>query len=101
MPKKFDYTSRARRIALRFPVFNYIAIQVNFWILAFLLLSIIIHFTSLSLADSYSLPLPASFLPSLLMSIIIGIIYGSFLGLVDIIFEKGYFKHGGQDSKHL
>jgi len=92
MHKNFDYTTQARKIALRYPVLNHISIQVNFWILAFLLLSIIVHFTSLSLANSYSLKLQTSFLPSLFMSIIIGLIYGVSLGFVDIILKKGYFK---------
>jgi adenylate cyclase len=92
MPKKFDYTTRARKIALRFPVLNHISIQINFWILAFLLLSFIIHFTTLSLSNSYALKLPASFLPSVIMSIIIGIIYGTSIGFVDIILDKGYFQ---------
>jgi adenylate cyclase len=92
MPKKFDYTTQARKIAFKHPVLNHIAIQVNFWILAFLLLSFIIHFTTLSLSDSYSLVLPVSFLPPVLLSIIIGLVYGTLLGLVDIFLDKGYFQ---------
>jgi adenylate cyclase len=92
MPKRFDYTTRARAIALRFPTFNHIAIQVNFWIIAFLLLSAIIHLASLSLVASYSLQIPLSFAPAVLMSFIIGIIYGTILGFIDIIIERGYFQ---------
>lgn len=92
MPKKFDYTTQARKIALRFPIFNHISIQVNFWIIAFLLLSFIVHLTTLSLSNSYSLNIPISFLPSVIMSIIIGFVYGTSLGFVDIILKKGFFQ---------
>jgi hypothetical protein len=92
MPKNFDYNTQARKMALRFPVLSHIVIKVNFWILAFLLLSIIIDFTALSLAVSHSFQLKVSFLPSVLTSIIIGVIYGISLGLVDISLEKGYFQ---------
>jgi adenylate cyclase len=92
MPNKFDYTSQARKIALKFPVFNHVSIQVNFWILAFLLLSFITHTTALSISSSYSLQLPTSYIPSILISIIIGIIYGTSLGFVDILLGKGYIQ---------
>ena len=92
MPKNFDYTTQVRRFALRHPVLNHIAIQVNFWSIAFLLLSFIIHFTILSIKDSYSLQIPVSFLSSVLISIFLGLVYGTTLGLVDIFIEKGFFQ---------
>jgi len=92
MPKKFDYTTRVRRFALRHPVLNHIAIQVNFWTISFILLGFIIHFTILSIKDSYSLQIPVSFLSSVLISIFLGLVYGTILGLIDIILEKGVFQ---------
>jgi len=65
MPNKFDYTTRARAIALRFPKLNHISIQVNFWTVAFFLLNAIIYLTSLSFLTSYSLPITLSFTPSI------------------------------------
>jgi adenylate cyclase len=65
---------------------------MNFWILAFLLLSAMIHFSSLSLAVSNDLPMQTSFIPPLIISFISGIFYGIVLGMIDIILEGGYFK---------
>jgi adenylate cyclase len=92
MPKKFDYTTQVRRFALQHPVLNHIAIQVNFWMISFILLGFIIHFTILSIKDSYSLEIPVSFLSSVLISILLGLVYGTTLGLIDIILEKGFFQ---------
>jgi adenylate cyclase len=92
MPKKFDYTTQVRRFALRHPVLNHIAIQVNFWTISFILLGFIIHFTILSIKDSYLLQIPVSFLSSVLISIFLGLVYGTILGLIDIILEKGVFQ---------
>ena len=90
--KKFDYTTKARAFALRFPKLNHITIQVTFWIFAFLLLSTIIHLNSLSLIKSYSLQIPLSFGSSVILSAIIGLIYGVILGYVDILIERGFLK---------
>jgi adenylate cyclase len=90
MPKKFDYTTKARAYALRFPRLNYIGIQITFWIYAFLLLSVIIHFTSLSIVSSHAIPVKIFFTPSLILAIINGILYGTILGFVDIYIEKRF-----------
>ncbi len=92
MPKRFDYTTKARAFALRFPTLNHVSIQVSFWIIAFILLSTIIHLTSLSLVNTYSLPIPVSFGVAVLMSLITGFIYGTILGFIDIIIERGFIQ---------
>jgi len=93
MPKKFDYTARARKITFKYPVLTRISIQINFWILAFIFLFAIIHLSAQSLSVTYEFPIQTSFIPSLIMSLIIGIIYGVILGLLDIVLDKGFIKN--------
>jgi adenylate cyclase len=93
MPKKFDYTTQARKMAFRFPVFTRISIQINFWIISFTFLLAIIHLSALSLSVTFGFPAQTSFLPSLIMACISGIIYGIILGYVDIFLEKGFLKN--------
>ena len=88
MSKKLDYTSWARKFAFKFPIFTYVSIQVNFWIFAFLFLSIIIHLNSLLLIRSYSLQIPLSFGSSVIIAVTGGLIYGVVLGFVDILMER-------------
>ena len=93
MSRKFDYTTKARTFALRFPKLNHIAIQATFWTYAFILFSVIIHFNTISLRESYSIEIPTSFGSSVIMSLILGIFYGVILGYVDIIFERSKIKN--------
>ena len=92
MRNKFEYTSKARGFALRYPRFNYVAIQVNFWIFAFLLLATIIYLNSISLSKSYSLEIPLSLSLSFITSIILGLIFGITLGSIDVLIEKSFLK---------
>ena len=75
MTKKFDYTTKARAFALRFPKVNHIAIQVTFWTYAFLLFASIIHFNTKSISESYSIQIPLSFGSSIILSLVMGTLY--------------------------
>ena len=92
MPKKFDYTTQARSIVHRFPRFSYIAIQVNFWVFAFIFLYTLLHISNLALAASNALQIPIKYFPVLIISLITGTIYGSILGLTDLFLEKRKFQ---------
>lgn len=92
MPRQFDYTTRARKMAFKFPVFTFISIQVNYWIVAFLLFSVIMHFTTLLIDQINPLSFAISFKPALLVSIILGLLFGVILGFLDILVEKSGMK---------
>ena len=90
----FDYTTSARSFAFRFPLLTRISIQVNYWTLAFLLLGIVMHLNTMSINSAHQLGLPLTFLPSFWASIILGVSYGTLLGLwdwrVDKILQKNF-----------
>ncbi|UCH66398.1 MAG: adenylate/guanylate cyclase domain-containing protein [Ignavibacterium sp.] len=92
MGRRFDYTTWARKMVFKFPSFSYIAIQVNFWILAFLLLMVLIHFQTVLLNESYSLQIPVSILSGVAIALILGFIYGLVFGGVDLLLEKGFLR---------
>jgi adenylate cyclase len=87
MVKKFDYTTKARTVVHRFPRFSYISIQVNFWVFAFIFLFTLFHIYGLALSASNIIQIPLKYIPVLLIALIIGIIYGTILGLTDLFLE--------------
>ena len=83
MGKRFDYTTTARSFAFRFPLMTRISIQINYWCLAYVLLITVMYLNSMSLNSSYDLGLPLKYMPSFWAAMILGIIYGTMLGLLD------------------
>jgi adenylate cyclase len=92
MNDRFDYTTWARSFALRHPRTSFMGIQINFWIIAFLILTTVIHFTSLAMTKAYTVQIPFEFLPSLIISVIGGIFYGVALGRSDQWLEDHVLK---------
>ena len=92
MANSFDYTTRAREMAYKYPRFNYIGNQVNFWIIAFVLLSSINHLNTDFLRqispEIYEFPYSIV----LVTSIAMGIIFGIITGTIDILIERSRFK---------
>ncbi len=88
----FDYTQRARRFSLRYPFFNSMLIQINFWVPANIVLAVLLHFMYLSVNENVHLPLPPRLGPTLLIGIIIGILYGAVLGITEYFLEKQFFR---------
>lgn len=87
-----DYTQRARRFSLRFPLLNSMLIQINFWVPANMMLAVLLHFMYLSVNENVHLPLPPRLGPSLLVGIIVGILYGVVLGITEYFLEKQFFR---------
>lgn len=88
MVNHFDYTTQARAFTLRFPLLAYILIQVNFWLLAYVLLATVMHFNQLMVIRTHGLGIPVLYKPALWSAIFAGVIYGTSLGLVDWWFNK-------------
>lgn len=92
MTTRFDYTTRAREMAYRYPRFNYMGIQVNFWIIAFVLLSTINHFNTDFLRqispEIYEFPYSIV----LLTSISMGVIFGIVTGTIDLLIDRSRFR---------
>jgi len=64
------------------------AIQINFWVITFLILTTVIHFIALAMTMAYAVQIPFVFLPSLIMSVVGGIFYGVALGISDRWMEE-------------
>lgn len=88
-----DYTSRARRFVLRFPILNYLLTQINFWMVANTLLGIIVYLSNQSLLISFSLASTNSMWPNVLIGLITGFLSGISFGLMDYFFDKQFFRN--------
>ena len=88
MSKKIDYTATAERFSARFPFLTYLSIQINFWVMANVLLGIIMHLQTLAIADSFHLTGLGPLTPILLVCIALGILYGISLGSADYYFDR-------------
>lgn len=91
MPNNFDYTTRARKLYFRYPVLTYIGTQINYWVLAFLLLSFVLHMNTLTINEITQNDIPASISSAIVLSIIIGVLFGIVLGLIDLFIERRFF----------
>ncbi|HPH84698.1 MAG TPA: adenylate/guanylate cyclase domain-containing protein [Ferruginibacter sp.] len=92
MSSQFDYTTTARRFTTKYPILSYVLTQINFWIIANLLLISIIHLLLLSVRQNINLPGQTTILPNAIMAVTIAILYGASLGLIDVFFEKQFFR---------
>jgi len=86
MSGNFDYTSYAQRFVARFPLITYIGTQVNFWVIANMLLGTILHLQALRLNQDSRLA------PMLGIAALSGIFYGIILGMTDYYLDKNVFK---------
>jgi len=92
MSSQPDYTSRAQRITTRFPLLTFLSIQVVFWIFANLLLALMMYFHAQAISVTYGIKAIVSFVPILMVSLAMGILYGLSLGLLDFYLRKNLFK---------
>jgi adenylate cyclase len=92
MSHKFDYTATARKLWVRFPVLTYLSIQINFWVIANLLLGIIMHLQALRINQLLQLPGLSRLKPIILIAVIFGILYGIILGLAGYYLEKTLYR---------
>lgn len=88
-----DYTATARRFVARYPLLSTVLTHINFWVAAYLLLTVIFYYSRRSLVVSFSLPVEVELGPSMLNSVIIGIVYGTGNGLLDYYFDKRMFRN--------
>jgi adenylate cyclase len=92
MAKKFEYTTLAHRYTARFPLITYVGTQVNFWILANMLLMVIVHLYAKIVGEMYSIPMSGDFSTILLVAVIMGFVYGLSLGLTTYYLDQRYFR---------
>ena len=91
MSRVFDYTRFARRFATRFPTWNYLLIQINFWITAYVFLALVTYLAirTFSPLQSDKISLPAT----LITALFLGFFTGLTSGYIDLLLEKRLFHH--------
>jgi len=87
-----DYTTRAIQYTARFPVWTYVGTQINFWIMANLLLVVIIRLFAHVIMDSLHKPVVGSFGQALLVAVVLGLLYGTGLGFSGYYLDRKLFK---------
>jgi len=85
---KTDYTTIARRYYLRYRLLSDIATQINFWIIAYLAFFIIIYFVTKAVTSLYPQKVEVYIGENIIVAVVVGIIFGSILGLVDYFADK-------------
>ena len=92
MSKKFEYTTLAHRYTARFPILTYVGTQANFWIIANILLAIIMDLQSQMISQTYKIPVAGKFGTTVVISIILGALYGIALGLTGYYLDREIFR---------
>lgn len=92
MPAKFEYTTLAHRYTARFPMFTYVATQVNFWILANVFLVILSKLQSEIFSVTYGVAIEARFGSMITMAVLLGFFYGICLGLTGYYLDRNIFR---------
>jgi adenylate cyclase len=88
MSDNFEYTAAAIRLTARFPVASYVGTQVNFWIVANILLVTMMHIQTQIVGQLIELPMIGNFGLILLVAALLGVLYGISLGLSGYYFDK-------------
>jgi adenylate cyclase len=92
MRERLDYTTRARQFVGRFPMLSYVLTQINFWVLANIFSGTISHIQTLAMSQMAELPVQNGFGSVILISVIIGVSYGTCLGIADYYLDIRFFR---------
>jgi Adenylate cyclase, family 3 (some proteins contain HAMP domain) len=92
MGRKFEYTTLAHRYTAQFPLLTYMGIQVNFWLIANLLLVTIMHLTSIMIGETFKVNVTGAFAPLVWIAVVLGISYGVILGLTHYYLDQKFFR---------
>lgn len=92
MSKQFEYTTLAHRYTARFPLLTYIGTQVNFWILANILLVLILRLFSYVISTTFGIPVPGQLNTLLFVAVLLGMFYGIGLGLAGYYLDRFVFR---------
>ena len=92
MTRKFEYTTLAQRFTATYPVLSYVGTQVNFWIIANLLLVSIMHMTSMMIGKTFNVNVTGSFAAMLPMALVLGVGYGLIVGLTSYYLDQRFLR---------
>lgn len=89
--KNIDYSTAARKLASRHPLVNEVLIHVIFWVISYVLMSVIIFFARHSILVAFQIPVELQLVPYALNSAIMGILFGASMGALDYYLHKRFF----------
>jgi adenylate cyclase len=92
LPKTFNYTSRAKRFALKYPLLSDIGIQIFYWVFAFLLYFILVNHISKGVASLFDLNAEVHMTENVIIAVIGAAVYGTILGLIDFYIERRFVR---------
>jgi adenylate cyclase len=92
MKRNFEYTTLANRYTAKFPGLTYIGTQVNFWVVANLLLATIMTLQSHIISQTFDFVLPVRTGMMLRMAVILGIVNGVCLGITSYYLDRKFFR---------
>jgi len=92
LKKNIDYHSTMRKLATSYPVLNEVIINIVFWVISFVLMSVIIFFARHSIIAAFQISVHLKLWPYVLDSAIMGIMFGGIMGVVDYYFHKKIFQ---------
>lgn len=92
MSKDFDYTAYAQKFTAKYPVASYVGTQINFWVVANVLLGVILYLNTLSLKATYKFGPVSGLFNYILIGAVAGFLYGAIVGLADYHLDKTVFR---------
>lgn len=92
MAKPFKYTTLAHRYTAKFPVLTYVGTQVNFWIMANILLVVVMRLFGLVIGEAFKIPMPGNLKSLLAVAIVMGLLYGIGLGITGYYLDRYIFR---------
>lgn len=92
MSEQFEYTTLANRYTAKFPMLTYVGTQVNFWIVANVLLVTLVHFLAQAIGQAFALPVGGSLGGMMLAATALGLLYGVGLGVGGYYLERNLFR---------
>ncbi len=87
---KFDYSTRARRVALKHPLFSDIGTQIVYWIFVLTLYFTLVNYISKAVASLFDLNAKTHMTENILIAVIGGVLFGTILGLIDFYIERRF-----------
>ena len=71
---------------------SFVGTQISFWVIVNSLMGMVIHFHSMFISETFNIPIQSRLQPIIMLSVILGILYGTILGLTDYYLDKQYFR---------
>ncbi|MBB6004065.1 adenylate/guanylate cyclase domain-containing protein [Arcicella rosea] len=90
--EKLDYTSRARRITFKYPLFTHLSIQINFWILAHISFVVIHYLILRSFMTTANFVMVDTLASGFLLAVILGLLFGISFGMIEYYLENRFFR---------